>query len=124
MVGWGAYSDTSTPTLAWGARLGGVAGTSLATIAATTLGSGVSNLAWLAEMDVNFLSATTAQAYLKVLLGTSNSTNATTTLTSTPSSATTVSLSTAKALVLTVTWSASSSSNTISLLAGYSMRIA
>lgn len=124
MVGWGAYSDTGTPTLAWGSRLGGVAGTSLSTIAATTLGSGVSNLAWKAECLLNFLSATTAQVYMEVLLGTSNSTNATTVLTSTPSAATTVSLTSTKAWVLTVTFSAASASNTISLLGGWSERIA
>lgn len=124
MTGWGAYSDTGTPTLAFGARLGGVAGTSLATIAATTLGSGVSNVAFKAEVLLNFLSATTAQAYVAVDLGTSTSTNATTRLTSTPSSATTVSLSAAKTLVLTVTFSASSASNTISLLGGMSERLA
>src|ERR1035438_3539634 len=27
MVGWGTFGDTGTPTLAWGLRLGGVAGT-------------------------------------------------------------------------------------------------
>jgi hypothetical protein len=124
MVGWGTYSDTVTPTLAFGSRLGGVAGTSLSTIAATTLGSGVSNLAWRAELLLNFLSTTTAQVYMEVELGTSNSTNATTLLTSTPSSATTVSLTTTKAWVLTVTFSAASASNTISLLGGWTERVA
>lgn len=123
MTGWGVYSDTGTPTLAWGTRLGGVAGTSLATIAATTLGSGVSNEAFLSVCLLNFLSATTAQVYMAVDLGTSTSTNATTRLTSTPSAATTVSISTAKTFVLTVTFSAASSSNTISLLGGMSERL-
>lgn len=123
MTGWGVYSDTGTPTLAWAARLGGVAGTSLATIAATTLGSGVSNVAFRSEVLVNFLSATTAQALVAIDLGTSTSTNATTRLTSTPSAAVTVSLSAAKTLVLTITFSASSASNTISLLGGMSERV-
>lgn len=124
MVGWGTYGDTGTPTLAFGSRLGGVGGTSLGTIAATTLGSGVTGQAWKAELLLNFLSATTAQVYMEVLLGTSTSTNATTLLTSTPASAVTVSLSATKAWVLTVTFSASSASNTISLLGGWSERIA
>lgn len=124
MVGWGTYGTTGTPTLAWGSRLGGVAGTSLSTIAATTLGSGVSNLAWRAECLLNFLSATTAQVFMEIELGTSNSTNATTVLTSTPSAATTVSLTSTKAWALTVTFSASSASNTISLLGGWTERVA
>lgn len=124
MTGWGTYSDTGTPTLAWGARLGGVSGTSLATIAATTLGSGVSTVAFRAEVLLNFLSATTAQPLIVIDLGTSTSTNATTRLTSTPSAAVTVSLATAKTLVLTVTFSAASASNTISLLGAMTERLA
>lgn len=124
MVGWGTYGDTGTPTLAFGSRLGGVSGTSLATIAATTLGSGVTGIAWRAECLLNFLSATTAQAFIELELGTSATTNATTLLTSTPTAATTVSLTAAKAWVLTVTFSASNASNTISLLGAWSERIA
>ena len=124
MVGWGVYSDTSTPSLAWASRWGGVSGTSLSTLAATNLGSSVSNESFKIDCLLNFLSTTTAQVYMKLLLGTSMSTNATTLLTSTPSSATTVSAATAKTWVTTVTFSAASSSNTISLLAGYTVRLA
>jgi hypothetical protein len=124
MVGWGTYGDTGTPTLAFGSRLGGAGGTSLSTIPATILGSGVSALAWRAECLLNFLSATTAQVFMEVELGTSNSTAATTLLTSTPSAATAVSLTSAKAWVLTVTFSASSASNSISLLGGWTERVA
>ena len=124
MVGWGVYSTTSTPNLSWGSRWGGVSGTSLATIAATALGSTVSSQAFKVDCVLNFLSTTTAQVYMEVLLGTSTSTNATTLLTSTPSSATTVAASTAKTWVTTVTFSAASSSDTLSLLGGYSIRLA
>lgn len=124
MVGWGTYSDTGTPTLAWGSRWGGVAGTSLSTIAATTLGSGVTTVAFKIDCVLNFLSATTAQVHMALDLGTSTSTNATTRLTSSPSAAVTVAASTAKTWVTTVTFSASSASNTISLLGGYSVRLA
>lgn len=124
MVGWGTYSDTVTPTLAWGSRWGGVAGTSLSTIAATTLGSGVATVAFKVECLLNFLSATTAQVHMAVDLGTSTSTNATTRLTSSPSAAVTVAASTAKTWVTTVTFSAASASNTISLLGAYSVRLA
>ena len=124
MVGWGTYSDTGTPTLAWGSRWGGVAGTSLATIAATTLGSGVSTVAFKIDCVLNFLSTTTAQVHMALDLGTSTSTNATTRLTSTPSTASTVAVTSAKTWVTTVTFGTASASNTIQLLAGYSLRIA
>ena len=124
MVGWGVYSTTSTPTLAWGSRWGGISGTSLSTIAATTLGSTVSSEAFEIDCVLNFLSTTTAQVYMKLLLGTSTSTNATTLLTSTPSSATTVVSSSAKTWVTTITWGTANSSNTISLLGGYTVRLA
>lgn len=124
MVGWGTYSDTATPTLAWGSRWGGVAGTSLATIAATTLGSGVTTVAFKVECLLNFLSATTAQVHMALDLGTSTTTNATTRLTSSPSGAVTVSAATAKTWVTTVTFSAASASNTLSLLGGFSTRLA
>ncbi len=122
MTGWGTYGDTSTPTLAWGARWGGVAGTSLSTITATTLASSVTNQAWKSEILLNFLSATTAQVFMSIDLGLANS--GTTRLTSTPSAASTVSATAAKTLVLTVTFSAASASNTISLLGGTSERLA
>ncbi len=121
MVGWGVYSDTGTPTLAWGSRWGGISGTSLSTITATTLGSGVTNLPFKVVSTLNFLSATTAQVFIEVDLGTGSS--AVTRLANTPSSATTVSATAAKTWVTTVTFSAASASNTISLLAGYSARL-
>lgn len=124
MIGWGVYSTTSTPTLAWGSRWGGISGTSLSTLVATSLGSTVSNEAFKIDCVLNFLSATTAQVFMTLQLGTSTSTDATTTLTSTPSAAVTVVSSSAKTWVTTVTFSAASSSNTISLLGGYSVRLA
>ena len=124
MVGWGTYGTTSTPTLAWGSRWGGISGTSLSTIDATALGSSITATAFKVDCLLNFLSTTTAQVYMEVLLGTSTSTNATTLLTSTPSAATTVSASAAKTWVTTITFSASNASNTISLLGGYSVRLA
>jgi len=121
----GVYSDTGTPTLAFGLRLGGAAGTSIATIAATTLGSGVSNLSWAAELVLVFYDTTHAVGHMLVDLGTSNSTNATTRLTSTSGNAgVAVTTATAKHLSLTATWGASSSSNTISPMWQYGMRLA
>ena len=124
MVGWGVYSDTGTPNLSLGSRWGGISGTSLSTIAATALGSTVTSQSFKIDCMLNFLSATSAQVFMTLQLGTSTSTDATTTLTSTPSAAVTVSASTAKTWVTTVTFGAASSSNTISLLAGYTIRLA
>jgi hypothetical protein len=121
----GVYSDTGTPTLAFGLRWGGAAGVSIATTAATTLGSGVSNEYWQAEALIQIWTATTAMGYLNVDLGTSTSTNATTRLTGTTgASAATVAVTTQKVLSLTVTFSAASSSNTISATTAYGMRLA
>lgn len=123
--GSGVYSDTGTPTLAWGLRYGGAAGTSLAAIAATTLGSGVSGLAFQVEAYVQFWSNVLAQAVITVDLGTSSSTNATTRLTSSTVAAGVAVVSTsAKVLSVTITWSAASASNTISALTTYGMRLA
>lgn len=124
MVGYGLYSDTGTPTLTFTSRLGGVAGTSLAQVPAITLGSSVSNCLFKYEAFLAFLSTTTAQCVIELMLGTSSTTDAASAYVATPTSATTVSLSTAKNWVMDVTWSAASASNTISLLAGYTERVA
>lgn len=122
MTGWGVYGSNSTPTLAWGSRWGGVSGTSLSTITATTLGSSVTNLPFKVVSTLNFLSTTTAQVFIEVDLGTGSS--AVTRLANTPSSAVTVVTSSAKVWVTTITFSASNAANTISLLAGMTERLA
>ena len=123
----GVYSDTATPTLAWGLRYGGAAGTSIVANGATptTLGSGVSAVPFQVEAVITFWTTTTATGYYTVDLGTNASTLATTRLTnSTGTSAATVASTTSKVLSLTVTWSAASSSNTISAVTAYGMRLA
>ena len=121
----GVYSDTSTPTLAFGLRWGGAGGVSMATTAATTLGSGVSNEFFTVEALIQFWTLTTAMAYLAVDLGTSTSTNAVTRLAgATGATAATVAVTAQKVLSLTVTWSAASSSNTISATTAFGMRLA
>jgi hypothetical protein len=124
MVGWGVYGTTGTPTLAWGSRWGGVSGTSLSTIDATTLGSSLTNVAFKIDCLLNFLSTTTAQVVMALDLSTSSTTNATTRLMNSPSAAVTVSATAAKVWVTTVTFSASNASNTISLLGAYTLRLA
>lgn len=124
MFGWGTYSDTGTPTLAFTSRLGGVAGTVLATVPAITLGAGLTGAPFKYEVFLAFLSPTSVQCMIELDLGTNPATAAASPYVGTPTTATTVSLSTAKTWVLDVTWSAASASNTITLGAGYTERVA
>lgn len=125
MWGFGVYSDTLTPTLAWGLRWGGVGGTSLATIPATTLGSGVSNLAWYYELVLSFVTPTTVNAVFDLDIGTSNATGAVTPLLSVNgASPVTIVTNITQVWCSTVTWSAASASNTITLTGGYTERVA
>jgi hypothetical protein len=120
LVGWGVYSDTGTPTLAFTSTFGA---TGIAAVPAVTLGSGVSNVPFRYEATLDFYTTTTAMGSIQLSLGTSASTNAASLFVSTPTAAVTVGV-TAQAFAVNVTWSASSASNTISLLGGYSERVA
>jgi hypothetical protein len=121
----GVYSDTGTPTLAFGLRYGGAAGTSIAAMVATTLGSSITGVPFEGEVILQFWSTVLATGKIRIGLGTSASAGTTTPLTASAVAAgVTVASSTAKVMSLTVTWSAASSSNTISALTGYGERIA
>lgn len=52
MTAYGKLSTTATPTMTWALRWGGVTGTLLATTEAITMGSGVTNVNWGAEMTI------------------------------------------------------------------------
>jgi hypothetical protein len=49
---WGKVSTTGTPTLIWAIRYNGVGGTILAQSEALTMGSGVTNVIWVMEADI------------------------------------------------------------------------
>jgi len=123
VMGWGTYSTTGTPTIAFNVRLGGVAGTILAQIPAITTPTGAASLPFKYEIMLNFLTATTVQPVIDLDFATATADSGTVYV-ATPSAAVTVSLSTAKTLSTTVTWGTASASNTISLLGGYSERVA
>jgi len=120
MVMYGTASSTGTPTITFRVRLGGVAGTALATFGAITTSSGASNQAW--QMSTNLFaiapgSSGTYSAFSSLAqqiasptgLATSNTmTNGTVTANST----------TNLTLVVTAQWSAASASNTVSSTAG------
>ena len=125
LEGWGVYSDTGTPTLAFHLYWGGSSGTVLAAIPAVTLPSGVTGAPFSYQAEVVFTSTTTCSAKLELTLGTSASTGATTRYLGTPSAQTTgLTTTAAESLAVAATWSAAASANTITLLGGHIRRLA
>lgn len=123
--GWGTVSWTGTPTIQFTARLGGTAGTLLAQMPAFTLGTAQTNAPFEFEVIANFLSATTMQTLLSLSLVSATASDAASPpFIATPTSATTVSLSSTKVLQLDVTWGTAAAGNTISLLGGFTERVA
>lgn len=121
-VGFGVFSTgTSVGNTVFTSRLGGVAGTSLAATGNITLGTSLTNAQWKIEALLNFLTATTAECVVEILVNSAAGVAASTYLVA-ATSATTVSLSAAKAWVVDITPGASGSS--IQLLGGWSERIA
>lgn len=122
--GWGAYSVTGTPTLTFGTYLGGIAGTALAAVPAITAGSGVTNCLFTYDAYVTFTTATSVEAMIRLLFGTSSSTDAANPFVAAPTSATTVAVgASGSAFVMGFTWGTASSSNTITLRGGYAERL-
>lgn len=126
IVAFGQYSNTGTPTMIFGLRWGGVAGTLICKTAAVTGPSGVTAAGWMMEIFVTVRSNGSAGtvmgngvAYVFAAVATtvaSATGNAATTPmmnggTVTPAVAT-VDLTADTALSLTLTWSAASASNT------------
>lgn len=50
---WGVFSNTATPTLLLGFYYGGVAGVALGTTGAITTATGVTNVPWRIQMDID-----------------------------------------------------------------------
>lgn len=115
----GKLSTTATPTMVWAIRWGGVAGTLLATTELITMGSGVTNVNWRMEAELQtrtngatgtilasgLLSVhTAAGTVLQNVFGVSGFD---------APAAVTVDLTTDKALSITADWSAASASNTL-----------
>lgn len=115
----GKLSTTSTPTMTWAFRWGGVGGTLLATTEAITMGSGVANVNWEGDLTLQ----TRSNGATGTLLATGRlmvHTAAGTVLTNLFSvsgydapAAVTVDLTADTALAFTADWSAASSSNTL-----------
>lgn len=123
----GVFSSTGTPTYTWTLRLGANASTSAAIIAGTaasTTGSGISNLAWRCEAEITFVTIADAGANSTVrgtgLLWTSglatNPVPFNASASATAPTVATVDTSIANFFDLNITCSASSASNTITLL--------
>lgn len=126
MRGWGVYSTTGTPTLAFNSYYGGLTGTAIASVPAITTGSGLTNALFKIDAELVFYSTTKAQGFIQLMLGTSASTDAASGYVASPSSTAgvTVAVTTAKAFTLSAVWGTASASNTLSLLGGYAERIA
>jgi hypothetical protein len=122
--GWGVYSNTGTPTVTFGIKLGGIAGTALVTTAATTTVTGASNDAFQFEGTVNFHSATKAVAKLKVDLATVTTLADATVVLAASNGEVTVDTTTAKTIGVDLTWGTASASNTLQLQGGYAKRVA
>lgn len=121
-TGFGVFSTTGSPgNTVFTARLGGVAGTSLAATANIVLGTSLTTAQWRIKATLNFLSATTAECVVDILVNSAAAGAASAYLVA-ATSATTVSLSAAKTWVVTITPGASG--NSITLLGSYSLRVA
>ena len=119
----GVYSDTGTPTIAFGLVYGGAGGTSIATLTSAALGSGVSNLSFAVEAQIQFWTTTTATGYATVDIG-GTAPTVTRNAAASGNASVAVTTGTSKVLSLCVTWSAASASNTISAMTAYGMRLA
>lgn len=126
LTAFGKYSTTGTPTMIFGLRWGGVAGTLLCKSAAVTTPSGVTNCGWQVEILIQTRSngatgTIMANGTLEVFAGVAPTVaSATGGAATTPMmnggtitpAAVTVDLTADTALALTLTWSAASASNT------------
>lgn len=119
--GYGVYSTTGTPTLAFTLAWGG---TSIAAVPAATLPSSISGAPFSYEAEIVLRSATSATGMLRVMIDTSKSTDAAASYLGVSATAVTVSTSSAATLAVTAAWGTASASNTISLVGGSVERIA
>lgn len=123
MEGYGTYSVTGTPTLAFTAYWGTTSGTAISSIAAITAASGIATAGFLYRLYLTFRSTTSVTCYIDLMVVTNTSTNALSPYLGIPSNPTTVTTTGANTLTMGFQWSAASSSNTISLLGGLTSKL-
>jgi hypothetical protein len=114
---WGVFSTTATPTLSLGFYYGGVAGVALGTTGAVTTGSGVTNVPWRIQLDVDvWTDGTTGTAKTQGWAGFGTGVAAWSFL-PIPNTANTatvaVDTTTSKLLTVGAQWGAASASNTV-----------
>jgi len=119
--GYGVYSTTGTPTLAFTLAWGG---TSVSSVPAVTLPSSVTGATFSYEAELVFRSSTTVVGMLRILIDTSKTTDAAATYVGASSAAVTVTTSSANALAVKATWGTASSANSIALVGGSVERVA
>ncbi len=127
MVAYGVASTTGTPNFSMGARLGGVAGTSMASIGGSTTASGISGRPWKAEYFLRCVSAG-ASAVWSPFFGVQHSLASGAQVGAVQHSNAianqTVDSTISEAMVVTWTWSVASSSNTATCTAVVFERVA
>ena len=123
MRGYGFYSVTGTPTMAFTLYWGGIGGTAIASIPTITAASGISFASFEYDVVLTFRSATSVTAELTLTIVTNTSTGATSRYVGVPASATTVTTASASALAVGFQWGAASASNTITLFGGRTARL-
>ncbi|MER6350666.1 hypothetical protein ABT186_02120 [Streptomyces sp. NPDC001634] len=122
LVGWGVFSTTASPgNTVFTMRLGGVAGTSLVASANIALTASLTNAQFNYEARINFLTPTSITADVEMTINTAAGGAANEYLFATTAPVT-VSLTSTKAWVLDITPGASG--NSITLLGGWSERVA
>lgn len=114
---WGVFSTTSTPTLLLGFYYGGVAGVALGTTGAITTGSGVTNVPWRIELDVDvWTDGATGTCKTQGWAGFGTSVSAWSFLpipNTANTSTVTIDTTAAKAITVGAQWGTSSASNTL-----------
>lgn len=110
----GVVAATS-PTLGWQIYWGG---TNIGTIPGIATTSGITGASWEVDVLVDFRTATSCVAKIKVTLGTSTSTYATAVYLNVPTGPVSVTTSSSQSLTVAVQWGTANASNTISALGG------
>lgn len=111
----GTFSNTATPTLLLGVYYGGVAGTKLAAIGATTTTTGATNWPWRLYYRATVRSVGSSGTIMGggyVLLGTSLTAMTLIPIDAAAAATVTIDTTTAKTLTIGAQWGASSASNT------------
>jgi hypothetical protein len=119
---WGVYSTPGSgpATMSWVAYSGGSAGTALATVAPVTPTVSLTTLAWEAEAEIDFYSATKAQCIGQARLMTATTAN---TYMFSPTATAGVTITDGSTLTLNFVFGSAVSGSSLQLLGGYAKQM-